>query len=102
MSFLAAKRVGGQACFGDNRFGLGARGVVEADLMAAWRGGFNGSTQHSNLFGKMECKLWPIVDGYFSQTNRSQRFGIPLGDARIACRQWMAAWGIYEFDWTRI
>lgn len=33
--------------------------------MSALDGGFNGSTQHFNLFAKMECKSKPIVDGHF-------------------------------------
>lgn len=30
-------------------------------------GGFNGSTQHFNLFAKMECEQWPIRAVHFSR-----------------------------------
>jgi hypothetical protein len=49
------------------------RQVQECPLLG---GGFNWSSQHFSLSGKMECKPWPIAAEYFSQTNRSQRSGI--------------------------
>jgi hypothetical protein len=68
--------------------------------MSGKSGGLNWSMQHFNLQEEMECFEGSIVAGFTIRPNSVPRFEIPLGDASIACWQWMAARGIDEVDWT--